>query len=135
MNTLSSLLDFIADKLVAINNRTRNVLTKGTYTEKTLYGVYGFVGASNYAYITVPVNIASDVSSISISSLKCSLRTVKNGYLGGTSGNVDLTSYIIGQAVSSDQPFFRITVQDSNFGSEVQHTPFSGNITMTFVLS
>lgn len=134
MNILSSLLLFIGQQLTSTKNRTRDVIPNARTVDKIFYGVYGFVGASNTAYICIPANIASNITSFkSISVLKCSLRTVTGGYLGGAS-NIDLTSSITASSVSSDQPLLRITVQNSSFGAAVQHTPIAGNVTMQYEL-
>lgn len=66
----------------------------GSYTNKWLYGVTGYITTSaTTVYIDIPMNWANNVNAVTISSIKCSMRHVIGGYLGGSDG-VDLTSYI-----------------------------------------
>lgn len=107
------------------------------YTDKTFYGVTGFVGASNTAYITIPVNLPSNITAFdTLTSFKISLRTINNNYLGGdgTSGGVEVVSSITSSSVITDQGMFRVLVQNSSFGAAVQHTPVIGQVQMTFKL-
>ena len=139
MNTLSSLLLYIGQQLSALIIKSpRTVLVKGQqYTDKTFYGVTGFVGASNTAYITIPANLPSNVTDFdTLTSFKISLRTINNNYLGGdgTAGGVEMVSSITAKSVVSDQPMLRVVVQNSGFGSSVQHSPLMGQVQMTFKL-
>lgn len=150
MNILSSLLNFIADTIGNVSmgtsattlkgaiaetyKRTRSVYTKGTYSsEQTLYGVNGFTGPSGNVYLNIPFLFASDVSSVSFSELKCSIRTISGTYLGG-SGGVDLKNDIVTATVVSKQPVVQVRLQNSNYGVTA-HTPLTGQIVAKFTLS
>lgn len=149
MNILSSLLNFIADKIgttsmgttattltgaiAEVRKRTRNVYNKGTYSSQTLRGVTGYTGVSSQVFLTVPISVASDVSSVSVTSLKVSIRTI-DGYLGG-GGGLDLTSYITTASLANErQPLLYIVIQNSNLSFTV-HTPVAGQVEMSFTLS
>ena len=139
MNVLSSLLYYIGEQISALKLKTpRSVFTAGQqYTEKTLYGAYGFVGAGKIATIFVPVNLSSGVTQFNTLTLfKVSMRTVNNKYLGGdgTSGNVDLLSSVTGQSVITDQSMIRFTVHNENFDTAIQHTPIVGQVQISFKL-
>lgn len=150
MNTLSSILSFIANKVgnVAMGTsaatltgaisetyaRTRSVFTKGTYSSQTLYGVTGFMGVSGNVYLTIPLAVASDVSTIAVTSLQCSIRSVSGTYLGG-SGGVELKNYISGDpSIRTRQPLVYIHLQNSNFDVP-NNTPLIGQVTANFKLS
>ena len=136
MNTLSSILQFIGEQISALKIKApRTVMVKGQqYTDKTFYGVTGFVGASNTAYITIPVNLPSNVTAFdTLTSFKISLRTINNNYLGGD-GGLEVVTSITSSSVITDQGMFRVLVQNSNFGAAVQHTPVAGQVQMTFKL-
>ena len=142
MNIISSLLLYIGEQISALKIKVpRSVLAKGTqYTDKTLYGAYGFVGANKTATIFVPVNLPSNVTQFDSSQtfkLLVSMRTINNKYLGGdgTAGNVNLTSSVTGQALLTDQALMRFTVQNNDFDITLQHTPIAGQIQVSFKLS
>ena len=149
MNVLSSILNFIADTIGNVSMgttattlkgaiaetflRTRSVFTKATYTDALMYGVHGYMGANGYAYIMVPANLASNVSSVSITSFKCSIRTVSGTYLGG-SGGAELVGDIDSQASVSRQPLIYVRLRNTNYGVTA-NTPLTGQVTMSFTLS
>ena len=142
MNTLSSLLLYIGQQLSALIIKSpRTVLVKGQqYTDKILYGAYGFVGANKTATIFVPINLPSNVTQFDSNGtfkFLVSMRTVNNKYLGGdgTSGNVNLTTSVTGQALLTDQALMRFTVQSNDFDVTIQHTPIIGQVQVSFKLS
>ena len=149
MNVLSSLLNFIADTIGNVSmgtsattlkgaiaetyKRTRSVYGKGTHTLNRMYGVYGYAGTSGSIYICIPVNVAKDVSSVSFTNLKASLRNVAGGYVYSTSTN--MSSLIQSSSVFDKQPIIRVNLTSSDF-VVTNNTPIAGEITeATMVLS
>lgn len=149
MNVLSSILNFIANKIGNVSMgtsastltgaiaetflRTRSVYGKGSHTVSRLYGVYGYKGTGNQLSLFIPLSVANDVSSISFSNLVASIRTVSGDYAYPTNG--DMSSIITSQTVINRQPIIVIRLESGSFNA-INNTPVIGEVTAaTFTLS
>lgn len=150
MNIISSLFNFIADTIGNVSmgttattlsgaiaetfKRTRGVYGKGTHTiSGRLYGIHGYMGTSGNLYICIPMSVASDVTSVSFTNIKASIRNVAGGYVYSTS--TDMSSLIQSASVFDKQPIVRISLNSSDFVA-TNNTPVAGEITeATMVLS
>lgn len=114
-------------------NRTRSVFGKGTHTINRLYGVYGFIGTSGSLTLTVPLLVASDVTTAAITAIKASLRNTSGSYVYPTSD--EMATLVQTVSVLDKQPLLRITLSSADFVG-TNNTPVSGElISVTLVLS
>ena len=114
--------------------RTRSNYGKGTHTiTERIYGVYGFMGTGGTMYLHIPINVASDVSSVSFTNLVASIRNTSGSYVYTTSAN--MASLISSAAIPGKQPVIRVVLSSSDFVG-TNNTPVAGEITAaTMVLA
>ena len=114
-------------------NRTRAVFGKGTHTISRLYGVYGFIGTGGSLTLAVPLLVASDVATASITAIKASLRNTYGSYVYPTSD--EMSTLVQTVSIIDKQPLLRITLSSADFVG-TNNTPVSGElISVTLVLS
>ena len=126
-----------ASNLIGATNetykRTRAVYGKGTHTISRLYGVYGFIGTSGSLTLTIPLLVASDVTTSSITAIKASLRNTSGSYVYPTSD--EMATLVQTVSIIDKQPLLRITLSSADFVG-TNNTPVSGElISVTLVLS
>lgn len=115
-------------------------------------GAYGYTYSSGEALnIFIPMVFASDVSSIKITSLYCSLRASTGGFIGVGTGDIDyyfdITDYIESYGLYKAQGLIRVRiVKDSAFEKYTKYTTstgtaiagminFVGNVKMAYEVS
>lgn len=113
--------------------RTRGTYGKGTHTLGRMFGVTGFIATGGTVNLNIPINVASNVSSVSFTSLNASIRNTSGGYIYSTSA--EMASLITAASIAEKQPVIRITLSSNDFVG-TNNTPVAGEITAaTMVLS
>lgn len=113
--------------------RTRLSYGKGTHTLGRLYGITGFISTGGTVNINIPINLASNVTNVSFTSLVASIRNTAGSYIYSTSA--DMASLITSASIGDKQPVIRVILNSNDFVG-TNNTPVTGEITSgTMVLS
>lgn len=73
-----------------LNNSISSTYKKGTFTTQTFYGVTGFLTEGQAQLrVSVPINLVSEVSSVSTNNNAIALRTASGGYVKGSWASIE----------------------------------------------
>ncbi len=93
---------------------------------------FGYItGAGEDCYLFLPINTRA--SSVQISKVLLSVRTVDGTYVGGAN-NYDATQYLFSQQIVDYQNIFAFTLRKSGGWGITNNTPVTGYTTVTYTL-
>ena len=118
------------------NEKPGTIYKKGTSaSDLTMVGAAAFItGSAESAYITIPLIVAEEVTSISVTSLKLGLRIAAGGYLGGADG-YNATSIINSVTLYKDQGLLEIVCTKSDGWGVPNNSIAIGRTVVSFSLS
>ena len=122
-------------KEYALSDNVPTTCGIGTHSNISVYGVTGDItSGGNNAELFIPMNIASNVTSVDVTKIVPAVRHVGGGYLGGGNSN-DLVSYVATETVSKRQSGIYVILTNNNGWNITNNTPLSGSAVISFTLS